>query len=81
MAVHDSNNQCSPDPNKWVEARGHRKSRCFRNDMDASEALDKRPFYQACGGDHLGKNCNAYPTHRLPDGTKEWHIPKCNSRV
>ena len=51
MAVHDSNSQCSPDPNKWVEARGHRKSRRIRNDMDASEASDKRP---ATIGTHHG---------------------------
>ena len=80
-AVHDSDRQWSLDPGKRVEARGHCKSRRIRNDMDALEASDKHPFCLACSGDHLRKNYDAYPTHRLPNGTEERCIPKCNSRV
>ena len=58
-AVHDSDRQWSPDPNKRVEASGRRKSHRIRNDMDASEASDKRPFCLACGGNHLRKNYDA----------------------
>ena len=79
-AVHDSDRYWSPDPEKGVEARGHRKSRHIRNEMDASEASEKHPFCLACGGNHLRKNCDAYPTNRLPDGTEVRRIPKRNSR-
>ena len=80
-AVHDFDRHWSADLDKRVEARGRRKSRHIWNDMDASKASEKRPFYLACGGNHLRKNYDVYPTHRLPDGTKERHIPKRNSRV
>ena len=58
-AVHDSDRQWSPDPNKRVEASGRRKSHRIRNDMDASEASNKHPFCLACGGNHLRKNYDA----------------------
>jgi len=50
-AVHDSDRYWSPDLEKGVEARGRRKSHRIRNDMDASEASDKRP---ATIGTHHG---------------------------
>ena len=80
-AVHDLDRHWSPDPDKRVDARGRRKSRRIRNDMDASKASEKCPFCLACGGNHLRKNCDAYPIHRILDGTEERRIPKQNSRV
>ena len=79
-AVHDSDHYWSPDLDQRVDTKGRRKSHCIRNDMDALEASDKRPFCLACGGNHLRKNCDVYPTNRLPDGTEVLRIPKRNSR-
>ena len=78
--VHDSDCYWSLDPEQRVDTKGCHMSRRIRNDRDASEALDKRPFCLACGGNHLRKNCDAYPTNRLLDGTEVQRIPKCNSR-
>ena len=79
-AVHDSDHYWPPNPEQRVDTKGRRKSHHIRNDMDASEASDKHPFCLACGGNHLRKNCDAYPTNRLPDGTEVRRIPKRNSR-
>ena len=78
--VHESDRHWCPDPEKRVESKGRRKSRQIKNDMDASEVSDKRPFCLACGGPHLRKNCDMYPTQRLPDGTEVRRIPGRTSR-
>jgi len=79
-AVNDSDRYWSPNAEQRVDTKGRCKSRRIRNDMDASKASDKCPLCLACGGNHLRKNCDAYPTNRLLDGTEVQRIPKCNSR-
>ena len=79
-AVNDSDRYWSPNVEQRVDTKGRCKSRRIRNDMNASKASDKRPFCLACGGNHLRKNCDAYPKNRLPDGTEVQRIPKRNSR-
>jgi len=48
--------------------------------MDASEARGADKYCLACGGEHLRKDCESYPTHRSVDGMAERHVPQCNPK-
>ena len=54
-----------PDPETKITHRGRRESRRIRNDMDASEARGAEKYCLACGGEHLRKDCECYPTIRV----------------
>mgnify|MGYP007043957696 CR=1 FL=1 len=66
-----------PDPDTKITQRGRRKSRRNRNDMDASEARGADKYCLACGGEHLRKDCESYPTHRSVDGGKACSTTQC----
>jgi len=69
-----------PDPETKITHRGRRESCRIRNDMDASEARGAEKYCLACGGEHLRKDCESYPTHRSVDGMAERHVPQCNPK-
>ena len=69
-----------PDPETKITHRGRRESRRIRNDMDASEARVAEKYCLACGGEHLRKDCESYPTHTSVDGTTERRVPQRNPK-
>jgi hypothetical protein len=69
-----------PDPATNITHPGHRQSRHIRNNMDALEVRVAEKYCLACGGEHLRKDCDSYPTHKNADGTVGRRVSQRNPK-